>query len=127
MKVRDLKSIIERLPDDNELVIRVDRMAGSVGGLPTVEVKGFYNGFDWDRGSTLIEPAETLHVGGEQYASERKAIRDKGEAIAFIWMNVSNKTLSDTEKLRAVRATIKRFGFNVRHSVEAGDDKEGGK
>lgn len=113
MNVSDLRKIIGRLRDDDEIVIPIVTMAGSVGGRATVSLKGMYSGFDWERGKVFCEPETPVHLVGEHYQDEKKRSRDKGEALAFLWMTATNKSLTDAQKLKAFRSTLKRFGFNV--------------
>lgn len=111
--VARLKAMLERLRDEDRLVVPVKTMAGSVGPKPCVAVTGVYSGIDWDRGKLMIGTAEPLHVAGDVYQEEQKRARDKGEALAFLWMTASDKRLTDAQKLTAFRATLKRFGFNT--------------
>ncbi len=54
MKVSELIKALERYPD-NEAVIPVKLPHSSIGGSPTVPIKGAFSGFDWDRGKLLIQ------------------------------------------------------------------------
>ena len=113
MKVSELKSRLENMRDDDEVVIRIQTMAGSVGPLPTVSVTSAHAGFDWDRGKVFLKTEQDVHIAGEVYEKEQKSSRDKGEALAFIWMTMANNKIPEAEKIKGVKATIKRFGFNV--------------
>ena len=122
MKVRELKALIARLRDDDEIVIPIKPMNVSVGGQAYLKVESVYAGFDWDHGKVFITPERPVHEADDAYKAEQKTSRDKGEALAFLWMHVTNKSLDDAQKLRAVRATIKRFGFAT---PSQGDRDEG--
>lgn len=113
MRVSELKRILERMRDDDEVVIPIATMAGSVGPKPTVSVTSALQGNDWDRGKLMICTEAPLHIAGDVYAEEQKRARDKGEALAFIWMSCGSRSLDDKQKLAAIRRTIKRFGFTV--------------
>ena len=108
----DMRVHLERLDDDLRPVIPIKTMNGSVGGKPFVEVKSALAGWDWDKGKLLIYPNQPVHIVGDTYEAEKKASRDKGEALAFIWMTTSSKQLDHSQKLRAIRQTLRRFGFN---------------
>lgn len=112
MKVRDLKAIIARLPDDDELVVAVKTLHATIGPRPSIGVQSIYSGFDWERGQTIITPTEGVHVGGEQFALAQKAAHNQSEALGFIWMAVTNRTLDHKQKLNAVRRTLRARGFD---------------
>lgn len=119
MLVSELKRALEHLKDNDEVVVPVKTMSGSVGGHPFVHVKSVHAGHAWDAGKVFIYPEQDVHIVGDKYQAEQKQARDKGEALAFIWMTAKDRRLEPRQKLNAIRHTLRRFGFN--HGIE-GDE-----
>lgn len=117
MRVSEFRAALERrTPSDDLVVIPVETMAVSVGPTPTVSIQGIAGGFDWNQGKLLLIPEGKLHRCDEVYQKEQTSSRDKGQALAFIWMSARNKSLTADQRLRAINATLRRFGFN--HGLE---------
>lgn len=112
MKVKDLRERLARLRDDDEIVIPIDTIGAAIGSHPTVSVTDLYAGFDWDQGMVFVQPDKPLHIAGDDYQAERKRFHNATEALGFIYMALSSKTLStDKLKLDAIRRTMRQRGF----------------
>ena len=111
MKVRDLKAIIDRFRDDDELVVSVKTLHGTIGPRPSIGVQSINAGFDWERGQVIITPKKIVHVGGEEFEEARKVAHNQAEALGFIWMAVTNKNMDAQQKLNAVKRTLRLRGF----------------
>lgn len=67
MLVKDLKKLLKDLPDDNEVVVPIEKPV-SVGYSPCVKITGAYSGFDWDYKRLFLVPDKRL----ETIPNERK-------------------------------------------------------
>lgn len=76
MKVKDLKDLISRFRDEDELVVSVVSQ-GSIGPSPSVKVTSIHAGFDWDRGNVIIYAESPLtELTPEDVESIRKSVHD---------------------------------------------------
>jgi hypothetical protein len=72
MKVRDLKAILARANDDDEVVIPAHvvfeggKESGGVGTISHAKVSRANNGFDWERGMFLVWPDRQLRYDHEK-------------------------------------------------------------
>lgn len=60
MKVSELKTALERMDDDDEVVIAVTNP--SAGPSASAGIRGVRRGFDWDQGVTFIVPAQPVRA-----------------------------------------------------------------
>lgn len=83
MKFSELKNKIESyseiLPDyeDPEVVVAIKMPYSTVGGQPTVKVKSFDKGFDWDSGKFIFTPEEKLTLHNRDFAKEFRDLQEK--------------------------------------------------
>lgn len=65
LTVREAAGILQRLIDhghaDNTLVIHIQK-SGVMGPSPSVAIKGFSSGFDWDSGKVFARVSEPLAI-----------------------------------------------------------------
>ncbi len=98
MKVSELIKALERYPD-NEAVIPVKLPHSSIGGSPTVPIKGAFSGIDWDRGKLLIQPESDLYPVGPDFKDAKTLIREYEERIGWALMSLRSN-IPDSERVK---------------------------
>lgn len=112
MKVKDLKALLERMNDEDTVVILAKTLSSNIGGQSYVELKSAYAGFDWDDGKVFIVPAQPVHEIGERFEADKKRTHEISEALGFLYYSFTHSALkTPQQKIRAVRNTLERFGF----------------
>ena len=124
MKVQDflnrLNALAEQQPRtlQNEMVIQIKQLGDAIGPHHAVPVVGLHNGFDWDSGRLFVVAERELRPVDEAFEAEKKRSRDRGEALAFLWMTMSNKDMDHKQKVRVAKQQLKRFGYTFRDEGE---------
>jgi len=111
MKVSELKAIINRFRDDDELVIASKTVFSTIGTKPSIPVKSFTIGFDWERGQVIINPEVPVAACDEEFEKAKKTAYEVSEALGFLWMAMGSKDLDDKQKIAAVKRILKSRGF----------------
>lgn len=95
MKVADLKRVLERSNDEDNLMIAIKLPYATAGAIPMTPVKLAFNGFDWERGNLVLTPEENLTPTDRDFAKQMKDLQDK-----LGWADYEN---------RGLKAEIKRL------------------
>lgn len=104
MNLKELKDHVDFLvaqaqmqhlaPEEVSVGVKV-KTVNSVGGTPTVGIKGIHLGFDWDHGRCLIQPeADLREIGRDELA----ALRKSHEELGWSWYKI-NKIKRENEVL----------------------------
>ena len=97
-----------RNPEKVEVVLPVTHLWPAVGPSAAIGVDGVYNGSDWDAYRLFIRPESPVAPTDEFYEKSRKNARDLSEKLGWIMLTLSNKTMTDAQKLKAIQETIKK-------------------
>lgn len=109
MKVADLKKALERMRDDDEVVIPVTLAHSSMGGKPSVAVTQVHAGFDFDRGKVFIYPDAKLYPVGDEFLQGRELVREYSERIGFALNALNHSGVSERDRIKfAKQALTKR-------------------
>jgi hypothetical protein len=105
MNLKELKSQVDFLVDNcmmshqdpSQVTVGIMvETVGSVGGTPTVPLKGIHLGFDWDRGRALVQPETMLReIGRDEITAMRKA----HDELSWSWYKI-NKIKRENEALK---------------------------
>lgn len=96
MKASELKQKLERVKDDDDVMIAIKLPYTTVGAIPMVPVKQAYNGFDWENGKFIITPEEDLTPAGRDFAALMKQMQED-----LGWAKYENRNLkAEINKLR---------------------------
>lgn len=63
-----------RLRGMKKVVVQIHR-PGSIGGTPSVDLKGVLFGFDWDKGKVILVPEVPLRPAESSYEDEISALK----------------------------------------------------
>lgn len=75
MKVSDLKRVLERSNDDDNVMIAIKLPYVTVGAIPMTSAKLAYNGFDWEKGNLVITPEELLTPTDRDFDSQMREMQ----------------------------------------------------
>ena len=96
MKAEQLKQMLERVKDDDEVMIAIKLPFSTVGAIPMVPVKHAWKGFDWENGKFIITPEEELTPAERDFAAQMKKMQDE-----LGWAKYENRNLkAEIKKLR---------------------------
>jgi hypothetical protein len=77
MKVKELKHILERSNDDDNVMVAIKKPHITVGAIPTVPVKYAFTGFDWESGKFIITPEENLMLSDIDMTKRMTELQEK--------------------------------------------------
>jgi hypothetical protein len=97
-----------RDPEKVEVVLPAKGLWAAVGPSAAIEVTGVYNGSDWDAYRLFIQPEFPVAIVGEEYEKARANARDLSETIGWIRLTLSNTSMTDAQKITAIKGTLKR-------------------
>jgi hypothetical protein len=100
MKVSELKYILERVDDDNEVMIAIKLPYTTVGSIPMASVKSAYNGVDWEQGKFILYPDEDLTPSDRDFAKQMKEMQDRAG-----WADYENRNLK--AEIRRLKKQLK--------------------
>lgn len=96
MLVIDLKKILERVSDNEEVVILETKSYATIGGRPNVEVHTAGSGFDWDKGKFFLIPKEPMV---KQISTDEQVARELQTKLG--WVEYDNRNLkAEIRKLK---------------------------
>lgn len=99
MKLSKLLEMIEGFNQkilDLDIVIQIEKPYTTIGPTPSVSVKNFHAGFDWDNGRLLVIPETPLMEKDVDFVKQFKDLQDKAG-----WLEYENRNLkSEIKKLR---------------------------
>lgn len=72
MNVKQLKQLLDRMDDEDKVVIPVSRGQPAVGPKQVTGVKTISQGFDWDKGKVFLNPEELVAVADKQTEVAKK-------------------------------------------------------
>lgn len=124
LTVEELSAALSRRGSpERRILVRIptEGVESRIATQPSVDVVSANFGFDWDHGYLFMRPRVALTLAGDGLARERKLSRDRGEALALIWMAATDKRIDAAEKIRSIRRTLKGFGFDF-GPEDLGDD-----
>lgn len=110
MKVSDLKKALERLRDDDDVVIPVTLAHGTIGASPSVPVTQVQDGFDWDRGKVFICPDAKLYPVGEEFLQGRDLVREYSERIGFALNALDHSGVSERDRIKFAKQALTKRG-----------------
>lgn len=103
---------------ENELVVRRHQLADSIGAQPVFKVIGVYDGFDWDQGMTFLELEFPAQSAGDEFERERQVQREMSETIGFLYLALTHKHATATDKLaEVVRILRARTGLKLKDCI----------
>lgn len=116
MLVSDLRRILNsshaEMYEDNEVVVAVKRLSTTIGPKPSAKVKHAGFGIDWEKGQFIITTEEGVQELGPTFKADKERAYENSEALAYIWMAISNKSLTPEQKLSNIKSILKTRGWS---------------
>jgi hypothetical protein len=94
MKVHELKRILERIDDYEQVMVLIKLPYSTVGSRPMVPVKFANSGFDFEAGKFIIIPDEDLTPSDRDFAKQMREMQDRAG-----WADYENRGLKSEIKL----------------------------
>lgn len=107
MTVAELRRTLERMRDDDVVVIPVTLPHSTMGGRPTVAVVSVGQGFDWDRGKLFLSPAAKLHPVGDDFVTAKALVHEYAERIGFA-LNALNSNLEAADRVKTAKGILSK-------------------
>ena len=83
MKVADLKRVLERSNDEDNVMIAIKLPYATAGAIPMTPVKLAFNGFDWERGNLILTPEENLTPTDRDFDSQMREMQRVTDLVQY--------------------------------------------